>query len=82
MPKGYLLKCNDCGYLNHCEEDLPVCLHSSVCEHCGSTDMEIVQQQEGRFGCTSRMNTHVVNVNEKTAVDHPPPVITPSRKRI
>jgi hypothetical protein len=27
------------------------------------------------------MNTHVVNINEKTAVDHPPPVITPSRKR-
>lgn len=74
MPKGYLLKCSDCGYLYECEGDLLECLSSNVCEHCGSSDMEVIQQQEGRFGCTSRLNTHVMNVN--SSVDHPVPVQT------
>jgi hypothetical protein len=69
MPKGYLLKCSDCGYLYQCDDDLLECLDHHICENCGSPNMEIVQQQEGRFGCTSRLNTHVVNVN--AYVDHP-----------
>ncbi|CQR70366.1 hypothetical protein SOV_39030 [Sporomusa ovata DSM 2662] len=77
MPKGYLLKCNDCGYLIVCEDDLMECLNNSVCEHCGSSNIEIIQQQEGRFGCTSRFNTHVTNVNATTSVDHPDPVLPP-----
>ncbi len=74
MPKGYLIRCSDCGYLYECEDDLMECLDKSVCEHCGSSNMEVIQQQEGRFGCTSRLNTHVVNVN--SYVDHPKPVRT------
>ncbi len=79
MPKGYILKCKDCGYLIQCEDDLLECLSKNVCEHCGSSDVEVIQQQEGRFGCTSRMNTHVMNVNDKTSVDHPVPVRPSSR---
>lgn len=74
MPKGYFLKCSDCGYLYECENDLLECLDKHVCNHCGSSNIEVIQQQEGRFGCTSRMNTHVVNVNYH--VDHPRPKIT------
>ncbi|SDF80854.1 hypothetical protein [Sporomusa acidovorans] len=72
MPKGYFLRCGDCGYLYECEEDLLECANKVVCDHCGSSNLEVIQQQEGRFGCTSRMNTHVVNVN--AYVDHPQPV--------
>jgi hypothetical protein len=36
--------------------------------------MEVIQQDEGRFGCTSRLNTHVVNTG--SYVDHPKPVQT------
>ncbi|CVK19533.1 hypothetical protein [Sporomusa sphaeroides] len=63
MPKGYFIRCSDCGYLYECEEDLMECLNKHICEHCGSSNMEVIQQQEGRFGCTSRMNTHVVNAD-------------------
>ena len=77
MPKGYLLKCSDCGYLDECENDLLECLNNNVCEHCGSSNMEVIQQQEGQFGCTNRLNTHdIKNVN--SSVDHPAPVL-PSR---
>lgn len=73
MPKGFFLKCSDCGYLYECEDDLLECMSSTkVCEHCGSPNLEVVPQQEGKFGCTSRLNTHVVNVN--SYVDHPEPV--------
>lgn len=76
MAKGYILKCSGCGYLYECEDDLLECLSRAECEHCGSSDMEVIQQDEGRFGCTSRLNTHVVNV--LSDVDHPEP-IQPSR---
>ena len=63
MPKGYFIRCSDCGYLYECEEDLLECLEKHICEHCGSSNMEVIQQQEGRFGCTSRLNTHAVNAD-------------------
>ena len=59
MLRGYLLRCTDCGYLYVCETEAMDCLTDRVCEHCGSSDMEVIQQAEGRFGCTSRLNTHV-----------------------
>lgn len=74
MPKGYLLRCSHCGFLYQCEHELIECMNKNVCEHCGSSDMEVIQQDEGRFGCTSRLNTHVVNT--ASYVDHPKPVQT------
>ncbi|TWH45177.1 hypothetical protein [Sporomusa sp. KB1] len=75
MPKGFLLKCNDCGYLDDCENDLLECLKNNICKHCGSSNMEVIQQQEGQIGCTSRYNRHATNVN--SSVDHPDPVLPP-----
>ncbi|QDR81885.1 hydrogenase maturation nickel metallochaperone HypA [Sporomusa termitida] len=74
MPKGYLIRCSSCGYLYQCETELMECLNHKVCEHCGSSDIEVIQQDEGRFGCTSRLNTHVTNTASQ--VDHPQPVPT------
>lgn len=78
MPRDYLLKCSECGYLDECGVDLLECVDSFVCKHCGSSNKEVIQQQEGRFGCTSRYNRHATNVN--SSVDHPDPVL-PSQSR-
>ncbi|MGL5513178.1 MAG: hypothetical protein ACRDBM_08140 [Sporomusa sp.] len=74
MLRGYLLRCTDCGYLYVCETEAMDCLTDRVCEHCGSSDMEVIQQAEGRFGCTSRLNTHVYKIPQEN--NHPDPVKT------
>ncbi|HEY3423325.1 MAG TPA: hypothetical protein VGL27_00905, partial [Negativicutes bacterium] len=57
--KDHLVKCNECGYLWEIEPGGS----RSKCEKCGSTYMSQVIQEEGRFGCSSRLNTHVQDEN-------------------
>ncbi|HWR37917.1 MAG TPA: hypothetical protein VN611_00335 [Patescibacteria group bacterium] len=62
MAKDYLFRCGDCGLMWQPEDKDP---NDKKCDRCGSENRTQVAQQEGRFGCTSHMNTHVENVNFK-----------------
>ncbi len=65
MPTGYLFKCRECGFMWDPEQSADVC----CCERCGSSNRMQVIQEEGRFGCTSKMNTNALDINAKSLKD-------------
>lgn len=65
MSSEYLFKCGDCGFMWDPDQSKDL----NQCERCGSTNRQHVIQEEGRFGCTSKRNTHVQDISAKGVED-------------
>ena len=60
MTRDYVFRCGDCGFMWEANDTN---VNERKCESCGSENRTQIKQDEGKFGCTSRMNTHVENTN-------------------
>lgn len=56
LSTTHLFRCNHCGYMWMDEEPA-----AASCERCHSVDKAEIQQDDGRFGCTSIMNSHALD---------------------